>query len=186
MVASNSITIHKDIPGFQGYRVGDDGSVWSCLTPIYRPKRRYVIGSRWRKLKPKTLKNGYLEVCIRTTEVNGKRSRKSRMVHTLMLKTFIGKRPVGMECCHEDGDKTNNILSNLRWDTPKNNAKDKARHGTQIRGETYGMAKLTEEKVIAIRRERKEGMSCRRLGEKYGVGKGHIWTIVTRKCWAHV
>ena len=37
-------------------------------------------------------------------------------VHRLVLETFIGYRPDGLECCHWDDVKTNNRLDNLRWD----------------------------------------------------------------------
>jgi len=35
-----------------------------------------------------------------------------------------------MEGCHNNGDKDNNRLSNLRWDTPSSNSLDLVRHGT--------------------------------------------------------
>ena len=48
-----------------------------------------------------------------------------RMVHHLVLEAFIGSRPGGMEACHRDDDPANNQLANLRWDTPRANARDK-------------------------------------------------------------
>jgi len=39
-----------------------------------------------------------------------------------------------MECCHLDGDPENNHLENLRWDTPKANARDRDFHGRTARG----------------------------------------------------
>ena len=52
------------------------------------------------------------------------------MVHTLVATAFIGPRPIGMECCHNDGDKNNNRADNLRWDTPSANQLDRRKHGT--------------------------------------------------------
>ena len=51
-------------------------------------------------------------------------------MHRLVLGAFAGPPPEGMEGCHEDNDKTNNRLDNLRWDTRPGNHSDKARHGT--------------------------------------------------------
>ncbi len=51
-------------------------------------------------------------------------------IHLMVLETFRGERPKGMEGCHENGDKFDNRLSNLRWDTPGANARDKRSHGT--------------------------------------------------------
>jgi hypothetical protein len=49
---------------------------------------------------------------------------RSRKIQELMLETFIGPRPEGMECCHKDDDSQNNCIANLRWDTRRNNALD--------------------------------------------------------------
>lgn len=67
---------------------------------------------------------GYLTVVL---FVNG--TRKTQLVHQLVLKTFVGPRPKGYDSCHGDGDKSNNHLSNLRWDTRSENMKDLYRHG---------------------------------------------------------
>lgn len=53
------------------------------------------------------------------------------MVHRLVLEAFVGPCPEGMQCCHWDDVPTNNRLSNLRWDTPAANEKDKARNAAR-------------------------------------------------------
>lgn len=35
-----------------------------------------------------------------------------------------------MECCHNDGNPSNNIVENLRWDTHSGNMMDRTLHGT--------------------------------------------------------
>lgn len=55
---------------------------------------------------------------------------KDRYVHRLVLEAFVGPCPPGMETCHNNGDRFDNRLENLRWDTPSNNGRDKAKHGT--------------------------------------------------------
>lgn len=64
-------------------------------------------------------------------------------VHRLVLQAFRGPCPDGMVCCHFDGDPWNNAIENLRWDTPKENQLDSARHGTKHKPPVlwYGMAK---------------------------------------------
>lgn len=47
-----------------------------------------------------------------------------------MLEAFRGISSDGMHACHNDGDKLNNSLPNLRWDTPSENEQDKVRSGT--------------------------------------------------------
>lgn len=56
--------------------------------------------------------------------------RRVRPISSLVLEAFVGLRPPGLQTCHNDGDSTNDHLSNLRWDTPSENMWDKTRHGT--------------------------------------------------------
>ena len=63
-------------------------------------------------LKPKKAGAGRLYVSLHK---NGKRN--NLYVHRLVLITFVGPCPEGMECCHKDDNPLNNRLENLRWDT---------------------------------------------------------------------
>ena len=60
---------YKDIQGFSGYRVGDDGSAWTCKKVVCDGRikggiglLRSVIGDTWRLLKPYKNKRGYSHV----------------------------------------------------------------------------------------------------------------------------
>lgn len=50
-------------------------------------------------------------------------------IAVLIAETFLGPCPEGMECCHNDDNRANNRLDNLRWDTHQNNVKDGYRNG---------------------------------------------------------
>ena len=102
--------------------------------------------------------------------------------HTLVLTAFVAPRPEGMECCHNDGHPWNNHVSNLRWDTCKNNHADKVLHGTTNRGERCGTHKLTQAQVDAIR---KDTRLQRLIAADYGVRDSAISRIKSRKLWAH-
>jgi hypothetical protein len=54
---------------------------------------------------------------------------RTRYVHNLVARAFLGPCPEGMECCHWDGDVANNRPGNLRWDAHAGNMEDMARHG---------------------------------------------------------
>ena len=185
MATPQSTTTYRDILGFPGYRVGDDGSVWSLWKriPIGRGRgTKTVLGTEWHRLKtnPPTKRHVAVELCIDGVA-------HSRLVHRLVLEAFIGPCPDGMEGCHEDGDPTNNALTNLRWDTPKGNKADSFRHGTVAIGERHGKAKLTAEIVRAIRDEFATGtVTQTELAKKYGVSRGTIQFVIARKVWAHV
>jgi len=167
---------YRDIPGFPGYRVGNDGSVWSC---------RNVAGwgtltDTWHKLSGlKTTKAGHTRVDL----MDGK-TRHLRYVHRLVLEAFVGPCPPGMEVCHNDGNPANNRLDNLRWDTHRENMRDRFKHGTVRLGVNHHKAKLNPEIVRSIRTA--TGVTQRQLGLTYGVPQSTIWKILNRRVWAHV
>lgn len=117
----------KDIPGFTGYCVGDDGSVWSANSPN-RHGRRWPRGAApWREMTYHPhRKMGHLRVQLYGD--SGKRVLVH--VHRLVLEAFRGLCPAGRECCHDpDPDPANNRLENLRWDTRSANRQDSLRLG---------------------------------------------------------
>lgn len=94
-----------------------------------------------------------------------------------------------MVSCHNDGDRKNNRLSNLRYDTQKSNINDRREHGTISvnKGDANGMAKLDEQKVREMKIIRKTtGVSHSKLGKQYGVSREQARDICNGKCWAHV
>lgn len=115
-------------------------------------------------------------------------------VHYLVLVSFVGPRPEGMQACHEDGSNTNNHLSNLRWDTPKGNHADAVKKGTHTgftkRGENNPFAKITEGAVLDIRKKGKLGREWielrRSIAAEHGVSEATIQDILNRKSWKYL
>jgi hypothetical protein len=105
------------------YEISDLGRIRTV------PRRVPCKGGKTRQIRarirrPSPTNCGYLTITLsRGQEV------RHASVHPLVLEAFVGPRPPGMECCHTDGDKTNNALSNLRWDTKKANELDAIRIG---------------------------------------------------------
>lgn len=158
----------------EGYMVGADGSVWSCR----RPGRPGGLTGEWRRLSPWMGTTGYFHATLRV----GGRFRHYK-VHRLVLGAFVGPCPEGLECCHNDGDRRNNSIGNLRWDTRESNIRDRTKHGRLPGGELHPTAKLSDAEVLAIRAEycpKKRGSSQYDLAEKYGVTQGHISILVNR------
>jgi hypothetical protein len=54
----------------------------------------------------------------------------TKRVHVLVAEAFHGGFIPGLHSCHNDGDKLNNLSTNIRWDTVSENGKDRVRHGT--------------------------------------------------------
>jgi hypothetical protein len=92
--------------------------------------------------------------------VDGIRYRKS--LHSVVLETFVGPRPVGMQIRHLDGDSRNNHVANLRYGTAKENGEDRRKHGTVARGSKNGNSKLSHDQVRMIRQLHAEKKLTRR------------------------
>lgn len=97
-----------------------------------------------------------------------------KLIHRLVLETFIGECPDGMEGSHLDGDRLNNCLDNLVWETRPDNG----RRRTDI-----GKTKLNKLKVSWIRLLLERGWSGIRLAREFNVSTGLISTIKHNKVW---
>lgn len=168
---------YRPIKDFPGYRVGDDGSVWSQRK---MGNSRVRMSRFWHKLNPTLAGKGYPHIFLC---LDG--SVFPKYVHVLVLETFIGPRPKGMECCHNDGTPTNNRLENLRWDTQTNNNADKVRHGTMLCGELIRGSKLSDSDVRNI-------LACSgkettiTTAKRFKVSRPIISNIQTGKRWKHI
>lgn len=168
---------YRAIPGYELYAAGSDGTIWS-----------YCRGRKWKRLQPGVTRWGYLIVVLTT---GGREGRKTSVVHQLILKTFIGPRPDGMETRHLDGNSRNNHIDNLRYGTKTENAEDTKRHGRLhgIRcGERNPNAKLSSEQVRHIRRLSSEGLNCGEILRTglFPVGVGTLQGIVGNHIWLDV
>lgn len=71
----------------------------------------------------------------------------------------------------------------LSWGTRRENMQDMVAHGKSLRGENSRAAKLTEERVRAIR-ERARTQTQRSLAIEFGVTEATVSEIVLRQTWA--
>lgn len=169
---------YKEVPGFPGYRVGSDGSVWSCRT-----KGGKMVDT-WHRMKPVKMsrhKDSYYRVAFHCGSTT-----KNCIIHRLVLELFVGPRPDGMVACHNDGNKENNNVSNLRWDTQQANAQDRIRHGRQVCGSSYWSAKVTEKDILEMCERRRNGSTILDLSEKYDLNPNTIRRILKGESWKHV
>lgn len=164
----------KDIPGFPYYRIGDDGTPQS---------RRGYSGKiiPWYDMKVTMTPAGRRQV---TFFKNGKNHR--RAIAPLVLEAFIGPRPAGMLCCHNDGNRANDHLSNLRWATHRENMRDRELHGKTCRGSRNAAAKLNEAQVAEIRARIRVGEPQVSLAAIYGISVCTISEIKRKVKWKHV
>lgn len=170
---------YRDVPGFPGYRVGDDGSVW---TQRISGRGSHNMGA-WRPLKLKPIgryNHLYVTLC-------GPSGHKNKFVHRLVLEAFIGPCPDGKEGCHfPNRDPSNNNIDNLRWDTRQSNRDAMLVHGTRANGVRHGSAKLTEADVTEMRRLYIGGAQQKQLAKRFSIDRAVVSVIVRGKAWKHV
>lgn len=173
---------YRDIPGCDGYRIGSDGTVWSCIAQrgLGPPKgTESYFSDRWRLMKTSRHgKTGYVLVTLRPAT-----ARITFSVHRLVLLAFVGPCPEGLEACHEDGNCENNYLTNLRWGTHQSNMDDRKRHGNLARGEKSGQAKLTEGEVLEVRRLFQAGWPKKRIARRLGVSPRCVYDVLSGRNW---
>ncbi len=168
----------KEIPGFLGYEVSDQGRVRSYMTQG-RKGGCHPIPQRFLKPWGKNTNHQQVSLCNLGKE-------RSMYISRLVLLAFIGPCPFNQEACHNDGNPFNNFLPNLRWDTRKANIQDSIKHGTFARGIHSGMAKLNDDMVKEIRHLYTNGAKTIDLSKRYGVTRSNIFSIVLMQTWRHV
>lgn len=112
----------RPIPGCAGlYEASIDGRSIRSLDRLVGGR----VSRRGRVLKQWTTRGGYRAVNL---SVDGERRRIG--VHIAVMAAFVGPKPNGMCCCHNNGNPADNRLVNLRYDTVSENALDSVDHGT--------------------------------------------------------
>ncbi|MFD5308286.1 NUMOD4 motif-containing HNH endonuclease [Streptomyces ardesiacus] len=170
----------KPVRGYDGwYEISDQGQVRSWKKSV----QHFTRLDKPRLLKLKVDKDGYLSV---TLKLNGKN--RPHRIARLVLETFVGPRP-GLHACHNNGNRTDNRIENLRWDTAAGNVADKIVHGTQPLGSSAYNAKLTEEAVLWARKvytPRHPEYGSIPLAKKFGVSQSVMHAAISGVTWAHI
>lgn len=175
-------------------------------------KRNKVSGEFVRKIRMGTTRNVEWKKVEAWKNIHGKRfqiylcnnkGQYVKRVSRLILETFVGPCPEGMECCHNNGNPEDNRLENLRWDTRSNNHLDKIKHGTMPHEACISQGKLTEKQIKQIRKtieplppgsckraltpeRRKRAKLIIKFAEQFNVSRDTIYSVVNRKHWNHI
>jgi hypothetical protein len=163
--AMDGIECWRNIPDSEGYQVSSWGRV--------RGKRVGIL---------KTNKvRGYHRVCLSVDGVP-----HGVTVARAVLLAFVGAAPVSdAHAAHNDGDKDNNRLSNLRWATATENQADVERHGNRCKGSAVHGAVLNESDIPAIRNRISQGEKQAAIASEFGVSISTISLIKLGKIWSH-
>jgi len=166
--------IWKDIEGYGGlYKVSNWGRVKS-LKKYAKTNERILVKC--------VDSEGYYRV---TLWKRGEGKQDFAKIHKLETNAFLGKCPKGMEVCHYNGNKKDNRLSNLRYDTRAGNKKDDVRLGT-YKGTNAGNCKLKECEVKMMRYLHKKGIKQTLIAKMFKIDGGYLNKIVHYKFWTHI
>lgn len=166
----------KDVPGFPGYRVGFDGSVWTC-----KVRSTGVCSGRWKPLKQTILKNrgGYLYAHLWRNAKS-----KAFRTHRLVLKLFWGPCPDGMECLHGDDNPANNRFDNLKWGTVAENARQREERNRGTYGVRHWKARLTPELVREILEYRRStGAFLDEIARRFHISQTQAGRVLRGESW---
>lgn len=102
---------------------------------------------------------------------------RSRYIHRMVGFAWVPKVPGKNHINHKDGNKLNNVPSNLEWCTNAENNRHAYDMGLKFMpsGEKNPNAKVTDLQVVEIR---KSAMAAKELAVKYGVTQTHIYRII--------
>jgi hypothetical protein len=165
--------VWKQVPGYEGiYSVSNLGRIRREVAYRNHWYKRDGILTPWISSKKRLL----VELYKNQTSI-------TFSVHKLVMLTFIGECPSGFEINHKDGNPQNNYLENLEYVTPEENQKHAIINKFHIFGERHGMSKLTEQQVLAIR---KDSRSLKEISREYGVAISTVSDIRIKRTWAHL
>ena len=175
-VSLPAVELWKDIPGYEGaYQASSLGRIRSMdrySSYLTAGGHRSVRRLQGRILRPCPSTSGYLHLRFC-------RGGRNLQVHQLVMLTFAGPCPAGMEVMHRNGNRQDNRLVNLCYGTHQTNVRDVVLQGGRIRT-------LCRDDIEAIR----FGLSCGHTHEDlagmYGVTVRQIRRIERKEAFAWV
>ena len=177
----------RDVVGYEGfYQVSSLGRV--------RSLDRYVDGKMCCGRRLRNLKRGrilsqkidrYGYPCV---ALCGGEKPWNVTVHRLVAIAFIGGNFEGAQVNHIDGNKTNNVFSNLEFCTSKENSAHAVALGLQKgrKGVDHHNVFLTEDDVREIKSMLSRGISQPVIAARFGVNSRHISRINCGHRWSHI
>lgn len=112
-------------------------------------------------------------------------NRQNVKAHRLAFALQYGFTPKDMLVCHHCDNPSCVNPKHLFLGTNADNSADKLAKNRHRKGETMGLAKLTEKQVIEIR-TLAGSVSAVKLSKRYGVCSRVISNIIARNTWKHV
>ena len=157
----------KDFPLYQVSNYGRIRSFWT---------------GEWVILNGSLANNGYVQQTLKHIKSTVKH------VHRLVLEAFVGLRPDGLQCNHKDGNKTNNVLSNLEWVTQSENAIHSYANGLQskVMGEQHSQAKWKDGEIWLLKKMLFFNTNKHVISKTFKMSIRNINKIAHGDRWSHI
>jgi hypothetical protein len=173
--------IWKDIKGYEdSYQISNMGRVKSKERQV-----KFGTGSKVIKLqlmKQTINKYGYNDIMFSRI---GKK--KNISIHRLVALAFIPNPENKSQINHKDGNKLNNGVSNLEWNSPAENVRHSIINGLENHlGENNNNSKLRDSDVINVKKDISNNFKEKDLMKKYKVSRSTIQNIKSGKNWRHI
>lgn len=163
-------TIWRLIPGTNNYYASKDGRIQSDTG------KRLRILSQWEDSR------GYMRV-----KVKFKGKSTSCSVHRLVALTFIPNPKNKPQVNHKNGNKKDNSVSNLEWNSCAENVKHSWETGlsTAQKGENHPNSTLNEKKVYAIRiMYSTDKFTINELASLFDTKKSTVHAVLKNRNWS--
>lgn len=165
------------IPSTTGYFASEDGRIYST---------NYNTSKSYRLMKPRANNYGYMQVALGNN--GGTFANKLCSVHRLVAITFISNPEDKPQVNHINGNKSDNRVVNLEWNT----ASENIRHAFEnnlikvCKGEDHPSSKLSSTETISLIQELLDGSSNEELSVKYSLHSRYVSLIRHQKRWKHI
>ena len=164
----------KKVEGFNNYEICESGFVRNTRTGR-------ILKFDCVKKRKGTVDADYLRVTLCENNTPRKFS-----IHRLVAKHFLENYSEDLEVNHKNGNRFNNLVSNLEMVTPEQNRAHALETGLCPKGEEHGNAKYTEQQALLVITLSQQGYSRKDVAEQANVAVSFVKDIRSRRAWKHL
>ena len=178
---SSKEVIFKEVPGWDGYLVSNEGKVYSVKVP---GSSGYLDYNHPHEMVPRCWKKDRKRIYFRKPG----HKKTAFSVSRLVWEVFKGPIPKGMVIDHIDCDPSNDSLENLQCITPSENIKRayKFTRKSYTNGSINGRTVTNTQDVGSILLEYSQGSTQEELKEKYHLSQKQVSRIINRQAWKYI
>lgn len=178
---SSKEVIFKEVPGWDGYLVSNEGKVYSVKVP---GPSGYLDYNHPHEMVPRCWKKDRKRIYFRKPG----HKKTAFSVSRLVWEVFKGPIPKGMVIDHIDCDPSNDSLENLQCITPSENIKRayKLTRKAYTNGSINGRTVTNTQDVGSILLEYSQGSTQEELKEKYHLSQKQVSRIINRQAWKYI